>query len=1187
MCRVLRLEVLDYTDPARWLWRLTDNGVFLADHQVVIDRNAWQFEAFTDLHRYLKWNAAPDRRLAHEADLVGQVGDWISEVVLGPICGTLATQRRPVRVEIPQDAGGLAYLPWELARFEGRTLAEYRVGFIIDQPHRSLAKAPVGDRLRMLAIFSLPEDAGALNLRKERFALAKLVHEIAAVHSKGIELRVLQYGATRERLSDALLEGPGWDVVHLSGHGLPSGLVFEDDAGGRDQISSPDLVDLLDLAANQIKLVTLSACESAAVTAAEHLHLLGLAPAVRAEVGDEGSLPAVATEVARRLDCAVLAMRYPVVDDFAIALSRSFYELVFGKGQPVARALSLSLQQVRSALPAVPVLSVATPTLFGASADDLRLIPPPGGPVVFDVEKQRLEEFPSQPERFVGRVGPMTRATSALAPRSGYAGVLFHGMAGAGKTACALELAYTHDLSFPYMAWYAAPPEGHDIASALTDFALALERQLDLKIVHLVNDVEAFRQMLPGLTALLENNRVLIVLDNIESLIAESGEWRDERWAMLIEAMTSHRGLSRVVLTSRLRPKVIKSVVVEPVHALSLREAVLLSRELPNLRALMDTDPALAVRALSVVQGHPKLIELAEGIASDVDKLAERLDGIDQTWSTRGAQLEPFLRGDGPAATDDDYVAALEGWTRVAAAALPADSARLFQFLCCVEEGDRENRTIGLAWADAPDLDVAVKPLLEQALVSGDSKLYRIHPGVAETGRDIAGTEFAEAVDIKLAAHWLTVLSGAKAHESDQQLGWLVRHAAQAAVPYLARQNRWAELLGAVESVLYRDSTHAAAAALMPVLATAAEAAGSTALGMKLRHYHARALGVSHPEQAWIAIGRLLEEAIAGNEFLVATVLSVDLIELHTRAGQFDQALALTDATAEYAERAGLGPWSRLAHEGYRLRILREQGHFDQVLAEVMRLRAVMADLPDLSGIPEAELVEPWNAREAILSDGVHAADWLGRWQESLDLNAEMLASMRARGANAIDQAKAAFAGYPSLLNLGKVTDALHILRECRRVFESGNCVPELASTLSGLAAVEDKLGHADRAADCELSALRIKYGLREPTNIANAHYNLSKYLYKLGTDLRYVGAHLMAGAIIAHQIGSHILEVCVETMRVIGEVLTVPESFGEVCAVVDEVDGVHLAELVEWLPRRAPDGQSAMDEVLRLAAGS
>jgi hypothetical protein len=385
------LEVLDYQGPHRWRSRLVSSaGAFLADHQVSLDTGEWQYEAFADLHRYLRQNTAPDRRLAHMAELSWQVGDWIASKVLGPIGPELASSRRHVRLEVPAAAAELAYRPWELARIEGRTLAEHRIGFIIDQPHPAVAKAPIGDRLRMLAVFSLPEDAGALNLRKERLALARLVHDIAAVNNKAIELRVLQYGATRQRLEAALLEEPGWDVVHISGHGLPAGLILEDDTGSRDLITSTDLVSLLDLATDHIKLVTLSACESAAVTAAEHLRQIGLASAVSVADEPTESLPAVATELVRRLDCAVLAMRYPVMDDFAIDLAACFYDLVLGKGKPIAPALALSLPKA-----ATSVISLATPTLFGSRAAELHLTPPPGGPLLLDVtEQQKLARFP-------------------------------------------------------------------------------------------------------------------------------------------------------------------------------------------------------------------------------------------------------------------------------------------------------------------------------------------------------------------------------------------------------------------------------------------------------------------------------------------------------------------------------------------------------------------------------------------------------------------------------------------------------------------------------------------------------------------------------------------------------------------------------------------------------------------------
>ena len=69
----------------------------------------------------------------------------------------------------------------------------------------------------------------------------------------------------------------------------------------------------------------------------------------------------------------------------------------------------------------------------------------------------------------------MARASAALAPRSGVPGVLLHGMPGGGKTACALELAYTHEHAFDRLVWFKAPDEGLDITGALTGFALTLE----------------------------------------------------------------------------------------------------------------------------------------------------------------------------------------------------------------------------------------------------------------------------------------------------------------------------------------------------------------------------------------------------------------------------------------------------------------------------------------------------------------------------------------------------------------------------------------------------------------------------------------------------------------------------------------------------------------------------------------
>ena len=76
-----------------------------------------------------------------------------------------------------------------------------------------------------------------------------------------------------------------------------------------------------------------------------------------------------------------------------------------------------------------PSLSVATPIFFGPRAAATALIPP-DQPPEFDLQPTGMFNFPDEPERFVGRLLPMLRATQGLAPGSARRGVLFHGMAG-------------------------------------------------------------------------------------------------------------------------------------------------------------------------------------------------------------------------------------------------------------------------------------------------------------------------------------------------------------------------------------------------------------------------------------------------------------------------------------------------------------------------------------------------------------------------------------------------------------------------------------------------------------------------------------------------------------------------------------------------------------------------------------
>src|SRR5262249_20441064 len=153
-----------------------------------------------------------------------------------------------------------------------------------------------------------------LNLRLERVDLEKLLKNLAQTRSATVELRVLQYGATRETLKDALLDGAGWDLIHFSGHGLRGELVLEDERGEADRIDPEALARPLRPAKRRLKLLPPPSCLSGAATLAAARRQIGLDEPTR-ELGSEpegkpegavSSLPSLGQDLAEDLDCAVL-----------------------------------------------------------------------------------------------------------------------------------------------------------------------------------------------------------------------------------------------------------------------------------------------------------------------------------------------------------------------------------------------------------------------------------------------------------------------------------------------------------------------------------------------------------------------------------------------------------------------------------------------------------------------------------------------------------------------------------------------------------------------------------------------------------------------------------------------------------------------------------------------------------------
>jgi len=1194
----LCLEARDYRDPARWRWVLTGpGGEVLVDHQVRLDAGCWEYEAFADLAGYLQLHVSPDRRTEDEARIVARVGEWVGGQVLGPVAPAVVAAR-PVTVSVivPQEAAELAFRPLELAYVNGRPVALQDVALVMQPGGGDCdgASAVVGERLRVLGLFSLPVGEKALNLRRERRALVRLFSELAST-GLAVEVQALQYGVTRGRLEEMLSGPDGWDVIHVSGHGAPGELLLEKDDGSPDPVNSSELARLLGLARGRLKLVTLSACWSAA---AVQRRLLGLPlPGDPSGVPERASRPAgvLAADLAR-LGCAVLAMRYPVTDEFAIAVAGGLYPRLAGpEHTPLPQALAATLREVVAVPPteASPALSAACPALFGVQAAGLRLpVPERSGPRRGNLRIPKLRGFPPQPEHLVGRTWVMARASAALAPHSGFAGVLLHGMPGGGKTACARELAFTHEHAFDTLAWFKVPDEGRETLDTLGDLALALENALPgFQIGHLMDDAQELAASLAELTRRCEQHRLMMVIDNAEPLLLADGQWRDTRWGQVIAAICGHSGLGRVLLTSRRLPAHLDPrMLAVPVDALSLDEALLLARELPHLARLIDGKAAgldtalarkLARQVLRTAHGHPKLLELADGQAADPDGLQTLVQAGEQAWKQAGGLPDGFFTTGRPDAAAQDYLHVLAAWTRSVTDRLQPAEQELFWILCCLEETDRIAHVAEATWphvhtrlnrvGSTPHPAEALDTLSACGLITdpvSPRQPYEVHPAIAAAGRAQAGESFQHATDVELGGYWSRVAFRA-GNEEERNLGsGAMIRAGISAAPYLLRLGHWKEAAGFLETALYRDLSSRSAKALWPILNKVAEAAAGTADEPAVTDVVTRALERIDPVKAEKQQRAVLATFIARQDYGRACAAADGLARNLLRAGRLDEALRIATDSVEYAQRAELGIWTELSCEAVCLQVRALMGQGRQVLDEVHRLRKRMETLPTKDPFKE-QGAQPWDVRERVLDTGRNAAIQLDQWQEALDLSSATIASMQDRGASEEQITRVRFGIYGCLVSLGRLDDALALLSDCRLVAERTTDVAFLGQVFGALAQVEDERGHGEAAISLTGDGLRYSYIAADADDIMRGHHNLGSFLRAGGRAEAALPHHLAAALIRAVTGRGHVedsLRQAATDLGILGDDASVPADVPELSRRAAEVPGVNLSRLLSRL---------------------
>jgi len=813
-------------------------------------------------------------------------------------------------------------------------------------------------------------------------------------------------------------------------------------------------------------------------------------------------------------------------------------------------------------------------------------------------------------------------------------------MAGAGKTACALELAYRHEHGrFAGQVWYRGPEEGREIATALGDLMLEIERQLNapnLNLALYLDQPELFRRLvLPRLRGFLEQHALLLVLDNLEHLLADSGDWRDPLWGEVLAALLGHRGLSRVVLTSRRLPNdlapdtapsgagsgpdLAARVLREPIHALSLAESVLLARELPNLRRLLaDAEGrGLLQRTLWVVQGHPKLLELADGLAADRAALAAQVAVTEPRAADQEAVLGAFFAvtgkgGEGESAQPEPaFVDTLYRWTQGVSNRLDPVARLLLQFLCRLEPEDRSLGSVQSNWKglltrlrDQTPAAADALALPDQGLAAGLAALgtvglldaerpvpdpgqlaqpqtqgtrFRIHPGVAESVLAQAPPEVLAEADTELGNYHIAVVQHGLRTEMEGG-GGLVVSAGRRGAPYLMRGQRWDKAGALLEHMTQRDQSPETLGLAIPLLRRTSEATAGTDRGLEHAGVLAKTLSLAgRAAEAELELRRIIADAVSARKFRLASAVAGDLLNLLTAAGRLPEALGLAGDMAGYTREAGLGPWTRLLDETRRLQVLAAMGRYEEVLEQVETLRGRMDALPEPGQADEA--IAPWDVRETLLDTGREAALGTERWDQALGLSAEVLKSLSGRGATDLELARTRFNDYGPLLRLGRLDDCRQLLQGCRAVFEREHDVANVGKVFSALADLQDKTGDRGGAIGFEQAALRFGYQAGDPEGCAASHHNLSNYLRRAGADAAQVLAHRLAAAALCVQTGSGGLQVTIRNLANL-ELPDRPPPFATTADQVERVEGVRFRTLFAALPATYPDGDAAIAAV-------
>jgi tetratricopeptide (TPR) repeat protein len=563
-------------------------------------------------------------------------------------------------------------LPWELLWIED--------GFPVEEGTLDVAREAVVPEMRkveepdqpltVVATIAAPVDVTDFDYEEEMFRLWQAIGE------KGAEKRLLvtDLGTLDELARTVEQHKP--PVVHISAHGRPGVLLFEDESALSDAVEVGELVRRFQDFGYLPRLIYLSACHGATAGGAPIQETAGdrmVEPAATSNTA-----PSTAAELHRAGFPQVVGYFGPVGDRQATRAAAVFYaDLAAGKTarealRHVRRESSQPVRDGGRATHRYP-LGWAQLALYHRGSDHpTAQASSKGGEIQLPEESKRRQFDPMSKTGetcsvegiqgvqrlrfgFVGRRAPRAKALRRWA--DGQRCLVMCGLGGLGKTALCTELA-------PLLARRLRPGGARILAfdgrfagvQADPIFTLWLEIQAarsDADWARTLSELqkdgltaEALAEAVARLAAL--EGGLLVYLDDAESLQVEVGDGEIGRWRTpelrrlweLLVGQAVEGGIVGLLASSRYVPEGTPLRASLPLPAMSRYETIRLFTWMPTLqRASVKDREWLADH----VDGHPRTVEFLEALTRLQEEKVAPLGELYQGDRWREEILEPIL----------------------------------------------------------------------------------------------------------------------------------------------------------------------------------------------------------------------------------------------------------------------------------------------------------------------------------------------------------------------------------------------------------------------------------------------------------------------------------------------------------------------------------------------------------------